>query len=343
MALGPVIVDIEGTHLTEADRQLLQHPLVGGLIYFARNFESANQIAQLSASIKALRPELLIAVDQEGGRVQRFKEGFTRLPAMQQFLPLYRKNADAALSLVQDCGWLMAAELLSVGVDFSFAPVLDVDDSHCEVIANRSFSPVAEEATALASAFMKGMNEAGMATTGKHFPGHGSVSGDSHKVLPRDSRSLAEIEEKDLVPFKALIDTVDALMPAHIIFEKIDPNQPVGFSSHWLQTILRQKMGFQGVIFSDDLTMEGAAIAGGYGERAQAALDAGCDIALICNNRQGAEEALAHLENHYSISEEQSQHLQKMASRQTYHFDMLKGDERYMRARAILNVMSSGK
>ena len=205
MAIGPLMIDIAGTSLTEEDKELIQHPLIGGIIYFSRNYESVEQISRLSRQIRQLNPEVLIAVDQEGGRVQRFKDGFTRLPAMQQFLPLYRKQPDAALRLVEDCGWLMAVELLTVGVDFSFAPVLDLDDRQSDVIADRSFSKDPDEASALAEAFMLGMRSAGMATTGKHFPGHGSVVADSHKELPCDLRGLNDIQSHDLIPFTRLL------------------------------------------------------------------------------------------------------------------------------------------
>ena len=292
MTIGPVMLDLEGLTLTSEEEALLLHPLVGGVIYFARNYESPEQIQALAQAIREIRPELLLAVDQEGGRVQRFKEGFTPLPAMQQFLPLYRKNAQAALSLVENTGWLMASELLSVGVDFSFAPVLDLDDHHCEVIANRSFSPKAEETLSLTGAFLAGMHAAGMATTGKHFPGHGSVAGDSHLLLPVDKRGFDEIASKDLLPFVGLQSHLDALMPAHILFPKVDDKQPVGFSSYWLQTVLRTDLGYKGVTFIDDLSMEGAVGAGTYTERAQLALDAGCDMVLVCNNRAGALEVL---------------------------------------------------
>lgn len=296
MPLGPLMLDLVGTVLDDNEKNMLLHPLVGGVIYFARNFESPVQIKVLSEAIRAIRPDLLIAVDQEGGRVQRFKEGFTRLPAMQSFLPLYRSDPETCIATVKDCGWLMASELLAVGVDFSFAPVLDVDDFQCDVIADRSFSPKPEEVTALASAWMVGMREAGMATTGKHFPGHGGVTSDSHLTQPIDARPLDEIAKHDLIPFVALFSILDAVMPAHIVFSNVDPNHTVGFSAYWLQSILRKKLGFTGVIFSDDLSMKGAASVGGYIARAENALRAGCDMILICNNRAGVDEVLQNLE-----------------------------------------------
>jgi beta-N-acetylhexosaminidase len=302
MSLGPIIIDLAGTVLQDDEKALLSHPLVGGVIYFARNYESPLQIKTLSDAIRQIRPELLIAVDQEGGRVQRFMEGFTRLPAMQKFLPLYRKNKQACLGIVKNCGWLMASELLAVGVDFSFAPVLDVDDSGCDVIANRSFSPNPAEVSILAGAWMTGMHEAGMATTGKHFPGHGSVTSDSHLTQPIDSREFAEIAVHDLVPFVELFESLDAIMPAHILFPNVDAEHTVGFSSYWLRSILREDLGFKGVIFSDDLSMQGAASVGGFLTRAQHALNAGCDMVLICNNRDGVNEVLNNL--HFSITDD---------------------------------------
>jgi beta-N-acetylhexosaminidase len=295
MPLGPVMLDLVGTVLQDDEKVMLSNPLVGGVIYFARNYQSPAQIKSLSDAIRDIRPELLIAVDQEGGRVQRFIEGFTRLPAMQKFLPLYRKNAEACLGMVKNCGWLMASELLAVGVDFSFAPVLDVDDIGCDVIANRSFSPNPQEVCALASAWMSGMHEAGMATTGKHFPGHGSVTSDSHLTQPVDTREFVDIARHDLIPFVELFASLDAVMPAHILFSSVDAMHTVGFSSYWLQTILRKDLGFEGVIFSDDLSMRGAASVGGYVARAEHALAAGCDMVLICNNRDGANEVLKSL------------------------------------------------
>ena len=341
MLRGSVIIDIAGTSLTEDDKKVLAHPLVGGIIYFARNYESIEQITSLSQDIRQHRPDILIAVDQEGGRVQRFKAGFTRLPAMQRFLPLYRKNQQAALSLVEDCGWLMAVELLAVGVDLSFAPVLDVDDNFCQVIADRAFSPKPEEVTELAGAFMRGMQDAGMATTGKHFPGHGSVSGDSHAVSPVDNRTMEQIARHDLIPFKTLLPSLHAVMPAHIIFPKID-SLPVGFSPYWLQTQLREILCFDGVIFSDDLTMEGAAVAGNYGERAIAAIDAGCDMILVCNNREGVLEALAALDSYPQVNnvEQRNTRIARMQATKKWSVDELQSSHRYTATTTIIGAMT---
>lgn len=296
MALGPVILDVTSTELTSAERTLLLHPAVGGVILFSRNIENYEQLQRLISSIRHTRSELLICVDQEGGRVQRCRLDFTRIPPMQVFDRLYVSHPDDAIELVRDCAWLMASELLAVDIDFSFAPVLDVDENFCSVIGDRSFSSDPQRVTLLACAFIDGFTDAGMAVTGKHFPGHGSVQGDSHLELPVDLRNFSEIEQNDLLPFLQLKDRLDAIMPAHILFPQVDASAPVGFSSYWLQKILRQKLAYRGVIFSDDLSMQGAAEVGDYPARAALALKSGCDMVLVCNNRSGAVEVLEHLD-----------------------------------------------
>ena len=304
--LGPVMMDIEGHALTAEDRELLRHPLVGGLIFFARNFRDRLQLQDLVAAIRAERPDILLAVDQEGGRVQRFRDEFTRLPSMQHLA------AHADSGRLKDVGWLLAAELLAVGVDFSFAPVLDADDEHCRIVGDRSFAADPAKVAARVRPFMQGMHEAGMATTGKHFPGHGHVLEDSHEELPEDERSQAEVMASDALPFIECIreGELDAVMPAHIRFVQVD-QQPVGFSRYWLQEILRGELAFDGVIFSDDLTMEGAGVAGGYAARIRAALDAGCDMGVVCNNRAGVLEVLESLDG-FSPSAASSDRLQRM-------------------------------
>ncbi len=281
--IGALMLDIAGTTLTQEDIQLLTAPQVGGVILFARNIESPAQVRALTDHMRQIRPDILIAVDQEGGRVQRLKTGFTLLPAMGRFGELYKTEPKRALELAEKCGWLMATEVLAVGIDFSFAPVLDLNDVS-DVIGDRSFATNMDDIIPLASAFLSGMKRAGMASTGKHFPGHGSVKADSHVAAAIDSRSLEEIRQKDMQSFVQLQLQLDALMPAHVIYDQVDPN-PAGFSEFWIQKILRQELGFDGVLFSDDLSMQAACVAGGADARIQAALKAGCDMGLVCNDR----------------------------------------------------------
>lgn len=299
MSHGPLMLDLKGLEVTSEEKEILQHPAAGGVILFARNFESPEQVEHLVSQIHAARtPQLLVAVDQEGGRVQRFKEGFTRLPAAGRFGDYYRHDHQKAINMAQEIGWLMASELRAVGVDFSFAPVLDLNTGVSEVIGDRAFHQQPEVISKLAHAWMKGSHEAGMPAVGKHFPGHGCVAADSHHDLPVDTRTFADIDKDDLLPFRNMIDYgLDAIMPAHVIYEKVAP-ELAGFSSFWLKDVLRTRMGFQGVIFSDDLTMAAAEEAGSYQDRADAALEAGCDMVLVCNNQDAAVEVLEHLENY---------------------------------------------
>lgn len=296
MALGPVILDIEGTELTAEERERLRHPLVGGMILFSRNYQSPAQVAELVAEIHALRePQLLVAVDHEGGRVQRFREGFTRLPAVRRFGDIYDDNPKRAARLAHTAGWLMAAELRAVGVDFSFAPVLDLDRGVSEVIGDRAFHSQPDAVADLANAYVAGMADAGMAATGKHFPGHGGCVADSHLAMPVDERTFADLYVEDLVPFERLIQSgLAGIMPAHVVFPQADA-QPAGYSRFWLQEVLRGRLGFQGVIFSDDLSMEGAKGAGDMLERAELALEAGCDLVLVCNDPTSAAKVLDEL------------------------------------------------
>ncbi len=294
--IGCLIVDVAGKELLPEDREILAHPLIGGVILFARHYESREQLQNLIQSIRSSRTEpLLIMVDQEGGRVQRFIHEFTRLPAMGLLGKLYDKQADQACRLAQDCGWLMATELLSVRIDLSLAPVLDLHKGVNSMLGDRAFHSDPAIVMNLAKAFIQGMHEAGMAATGKHFPGHGSVAADSHLSIPIDERSVNEIEEDDMKPFVGLIKAnIAAIMAAHIIFPKID-SLPVGFSRFWLTEILRNRLGFKGIIFSDDLNMEGANISTNYADRVSVAREAGIDFALLCNNRQGVIQVLDNL------------------------------------------------
>jgi len=286
MTLGPLMVDIEGPELTPQDRDLLRHPAVGGVILFTRNFESVGQLAGLCSEMHSLRePRLLIAVDQEGGRVQRFREGFTHLPPVACLGRIHDKDSHRARHLAQVTGWLMASELRAVGVDISFAPVLDLDYGVSTVIGNRALHKRPEVVAELAHAYQKGMQEAGMAATGKHFPGHGAVAADSHHDLPVDDRDYEDIAQWDLVPFERMIHYgLAAIMMAHIVYSRVD-KAAAGFSRTWIGEVLRKHLGFQGMVFSDDLSMAAAAVAGDPPERARASLAAGCDMVLVCNAR----------------------------------------------------------
>jgi beta-N-acetylhexosaminidase len=298
-ALGPVMLDLAGTELSAAERKLLRHPLVGGVILFSRNYRSPRQLCALTAAIRSLRqPELLVAVDHEGGRVQRFQEGFSRIPAMRRLGLAWDRDRGGACAAAGSIAYVLASELLACGVDFSFTPVLDVDFGASGVIGDRAFHSDPAAIVQLATALIDGLRAAGMASVGKHFPGHGFVRADSHLAVPVDERGLAEIKAVDLVPFRELIrHGLPAVMPAHVIYPKVDA-RPAGFSSKWLQQILRAELGFDGMIFSDDLLMEGAAVAGGVVARGEAALAAGCDMVLLCNAPLSAQELLAGLEPH---------------------------------------------
>ena len=293
MSLGPLMTDFDGLELDKVDREILSHPLVGGVILFSRNYESPEQIREITTELHALRsPKLLIAVDHEGGRVQRFRSGFTQLPSAAAIGDLYDDDPAAALVIAEQCGWLMAIELRSVGVDFSLAPVLDVRNPHSRVIDDRAFHRDPRCVARIAHAYVNGMHQAGMAAVGKHFPGHGTVVADSHLELPIDERSYYDIANSDLVPFRLLAPDIEGMMPAHIMYPKVD-NEPAGFSPVWVKNILRGELEFQGVIFSDDLTMSAAARSGDIGDRATAALEAGCDVVLQCNDRAGAERLIS--------------------------------------------------
>lgn len=285
MPLGPVMLDVAGIELGPDDLRRLLHPLTGGVILFSRNYESPEQLAGLTARIHALRsPALIVAVDHEGGRVQRFRRGFTVIPPMRALGRIWDRSSQQAKRLAQDIGFIIAAELRAHGVDLSFTPVLDLDYGASSVIGDRAFHADPYAVSELARALIHGLKEAGMSAVGKHFPGHGHVRADSHREVPVDDRPYAEIEALDLVPFVRLAGAgLGGVMPAHVIYPQVD-RQPAGFSSVWLKTVLRERLHFEGSIFSDDLSMAGASVAGGMAERVQAALEAGCDMALVCND-----------------------------------------------------------
>ena len=309
---APLILDVAGTTLSAHDRRRLVHPLTGGVILFARNWENRAQLLQLTSSIKAVRDDLLICVDHEGGRVQRFRtDGFTHLPPMRTLGQLWMQ-ADAqgcagqhalqATDAATAAGYVLASELRACGVDFSFTPVLDLDwsadtqgASRSSVIGDRAFHSDARVVTLLAKSFMHGLLQAGMANCGKHFPGHGFVAADSHTEVPVDTRPLGEILKADAAPYPWLRSTLASVMPAHVIYPEVD-SRPAGFSRTWLQTLLRGQLGFDGAIFSDDLSMEGARCLDGravsYTQAAVAALQAGCDLVLLCNQSLGRGEAV---------------------------------------------------
>jgi beta-N-acetylhexosaminidase len=284
---APIVLDITGTSLDANDRRRLEHPLTGGLILFARHFESRAQLTALVAEAKAIRPDLLVCVDHEGGRVQRFKtDGFTHLPPMRAFGELWMHDAMRATEAASAAGYVLAAELRACGVDFSFTPVLDLDHGHSAIIGNRAFHRDARVITLLAKSLMHGLLQAGMASCGKHFPGHGYVEADSHIAAPVDKRSRRAILQDDAKPYEWLGITLASVMPAHVTYPKVD-SRPAGFSSVWLKDILRGELGYTGAIFSDDLSMEGARVIDGHAvsasEAAVVALNAGCDLVLLCN------------------------------------------------------------
>ncbi|MDZ7923778.1 MAG: beta-N-acetylhexosaminidase [Marinagarivorans sp.] len=304
-SLGSVMLDVAGQALTDIEREVLAHPQVGGLILFSRNYESPQQITDLIAEIRSVRSNIIIAVDHEGGRVQRFKQGFTRIPSMFDL-------AHKAPHLLTATANHMALELMAVGIDLTFAPVLDRFNPNSKVIGDRAFSESPKEIAVFAEAFIKGLKQAGMAAVGKHFPGHGGVDGDTHLETTIDEREFAEIEQSDLIPFKQLMPLLQGIMPAHVIFPAVC-DSPVGFSRRWLQEILRKQLQFNGVIFSDDLSMEAAKLAGGPLERGVVALTSGCDMVLFCNHPDEAITLIEGLESQNNKSADSD--LQLLSSR----------------------------
>jgi beta-N-acetylhexosaminidase len=295
MTLGPLMVDVAGTELTAEDRRVLRHPLVGAVILFTRNFSGHAQLEALVREIRALRnPPLLVTVDHEGGRVQRFRQDFTVLPPARTIGHAYDLDPEAGRRLAWQCGWLLAAELRATGIDMSFAPCVDLDYGVSEVIGDRAYHRDPEVVARLSVACMQGMRAAGMQATAKHFPGHGAVVADSHKALPIDRRPLAELSG-ELVPYRRLIaNGLASVMVAHVLFPEIDP-EPAGFSPRWIRRELRWGLGFTGAVFSDDLSMGGAAFAGSVPERARRAIAAGCDLLPVCNDREAVLATLEEL------------------------------------------------
>ena len=311
-----MVVDVLGPVLTDEDRERIRHPAAGAVILFARNYENPEQLAALTADIERLRePALPVCVDHEGGRVQRFREGFTLIPPMRTLGRLWDRDRAKAREAATAIGYIIASELGAHGVDFSFAPVLDLDYGGSSVIGDRAlhFDPTA--VGALGACLVRGLAQGGVAAVAKHFPGHGYAEADSHVAVPRDERAFKEIARKDIVPYKAVIEAgLAAVMPAHVIYPQVD-SQPAGYSPHWLQEVLRQQLGFQGIIFSDDLSMEGAAVAGGPPERARAAIAAGCDMVLLCNDPKGLDALLESLQDVPVANPERLEKMKKQGGR----------------------------
>ncbi|WP_457671794.1 beta-N-acetylhexosaminidase [Thiolapillus sp.] len=340
MTHGPLMLDLEGPVLTAEERELLLHPATGGVILFSRNYEAPEQLHGLIKEIHALRsPSLLVAVDQEGGRVQRLREGFTLLPAASRLGALYDSHPQKALDAAHHIGWLMAAELRTVGIDFSFAPVLDLQTAISQVIGDRAFSADPLIVGKLAFSWAAGAREAGMPSVGKHFPGHGCVEADSHYDLPVDTRRFSEIWDRDLRPFRHMANNrMEGLMPAHVLYSAVD-DVPAGYSPYWIQEVLRRRMGFDGVVFSDDLSMVAANAAGSYAERAATALQAGCDMILVCNNPQGAREVLDSLAD-YCEPVSQAR-LARMHGKGHFTAKDIREDPRWLRAMEYLNLLEA--
>lgn len=355
---SPLIIDIAGTSLTRADRRRLKHPLTGGMILFGRNWQDRAQLEALCADIKDIRQDLLICVDHEGGRVQRFRTGgFTHLPPMRALGEMWRKDrpgvpgsgALAATNAATACGYVLGAELRACGVDFSFTPVLDLDFGGSHVIGDRAFARDPRVVSLLAKSLMHGLLQAGMANCGKHFPGHGFVAADSHTDIPVDKRSLKAILADDSAPYEWLNTTLTSVMPAHVVYPKVD-SRPAGFSGRWLQAILRQRLGFQGAIFSDDLSMAGARMIDGrevsYSQAAVAALTAGCDLVLLCNQSLGEGRAVdelidglteAQVKNHWHPSDASEQRrLALLPVTAAPEWDELMTQPRYMQALGLI-------
>ncbi|MGH8708517.1 MAG: beta-N-acetylhexosaminidase [Burkholderiales bacterium] len=316
LPLGPAVIDPSGPVLSEDDVRRLRHPAAGGVILFARNFESPEQLQALTRDIRALRePQLLIGVDHEGGRVQRFKQGFTALPPMRALGQLWDRDHEAGRAAARAAGYVIGAELAAHGLDFSFTPVLDLDYGASSVIGDRAlhYDPLA--VGALGAALVHGLADGGMGAVGKHFPGHGYAAADSHVTVPTDDRPMSEILRKDLVPYGPAIEAgMAGIMPAHVVYPRIDA-EPAGYSRVWLQEVLRRRLGFMGLVFSDDLSMAGASTAGGVAERARAALSAGCDMVLLCGDPDGQDRLLQSLQESTLASAERAERMRHRGGR----------------------------
>jgi beta-N-acetylhexosaminidase len=333
--LGPAVIDVVGTQLTDEDRERLRHPAAGAVILFARNYENSLQISTLLEEIEKLRePALLVCIDHEGGRVQRFREGFTAIPAMRGLGRLWDRDREVAKAAAQSAAYIIAAELGAHGVDFSFAPVLDLDYGPSSVIGDRALHFDPNAVAALAGAIVQGFADAGMAAVGKHFPGHGFAAADTHVGVAKDERSLAEILKKDVAPYRAAFQVgLAGVMPAHVIYTQCDA-EPAGYSKFWLQDILRGKLGFGGLVFSDDLSMAGASTVGGPPERARAALAAGCDMVLLCNDPQGQNTLLESLGDLQAKNPERLERMRRKGGRD------LRKSVAYREAQESLNALA---
>jgi beta-N-acetylhexosaminidase len=351
---GPITLDVVGLELNAEDRRRILHPLTGGVILFGRNFASRQQLTKLTTEIKKLRPDVLISIDHEGGRVQRCRtDGFTHLPAMRKLGELWgsksksthqsryvAESAAIAMAAATACGYVLAAELRACGVDFSFTPVLDLDFGRSAVIGDRSFSGDPQITFALAKSLNEGLRLADMSNCGKHFPGHGWAEADSHVAIPIDERSLEDILSCDAKPYEWLDLSLASVMPAHVIYPKVDKN-PAGFSHIWLHSILREELGFQGVIFSDDLSMEGASVAGSVVKGAELALDAGCDAVLICNRPDLADQLLSKLKVSKAKQAQSAKRLNRLMPKSVaLSWNELQKEAEYQHAKGLLKQLN---
>lgn len=335
---GPIMLDLKGTHIEPEEKEMLQHPACGGVILFARNIEDAEQTWALIQSIRSVNDALLIAVDQEGGRVQRLREGFTALPPLRA-LEQQENEPQPRLELIRAHATIMALETQMTGFDISFAPVLDLATETSRVIGDRAFHEEPEQVLEYAKCYVAALNATGMAATGKHFPGHGTVDADSHHELPIDDRSLTAITERDLIPFAGLAGSLQGIMPGHIIFPQVDA-LPAGFSHVWIEQILRQQLKFQGAVFTDDLSMKGAEVVGDFQARVNAAIEAGCDMMLVCNHPEQAGYMLEHLSGYRNThSQARIEKMFSVSARQGTRQDF-RMDARWQTAQSILNRYS---